>query len=138
MRAMCAASSRITATGGAPGSATAVCTGGCPSWRDGRCTIRITHSRRSCCFPRASDATPLRPARQTVAMPTDRSGHEVARHDGTGRRAFVPAMGADGLLPLYDLVALLGGARSVYRSVVTVAELRPGVRVLEVGCGTGN
>jgi len=47
-------------------------------------------------------------------------------------------MGADGLLPLYDLVALLGGARSVYRSVVTVAELRPGVRVLEVGCGTGN
>lgn len=53
------------------------------------------------------------------------------------RTAFVPAMGRDGLLPLYDVVARLAGARGMYRAVVDAAELRPGLRVLDVGSGTG-
>lgn len=53
------------------------------------------------------------------------------------RQAFVPAMGRDGLLPLYDVVARLAGARGMYRAVVDAAQLRPGLRLLDVGSGTG-
>ncbi|MGQ0576862.1 MAG: class I SAM-dependent methyltransferase [Pseudonocardia sp.] len=53
------------------------------------------------------------------------------------RRAFVPAMGRDGLLPLYDVVARLAGARGIYRAVLDAAALRPGMRVVDIGCGTG-
>ena len=42
------------------------------------------------------------------------------------------------LLPLYDPFSLLFGARTAHASLVEAAELRPGHRVLEIGCGTGN
>lgn len=53
------------------------------------------------------------------------------------RRAFVPAMGRDGLLPFYDAVARLAGVRGMYRAVLEAADLRRGLRALDIGCGTG-
>jgi hypothetical protein len=52
-------------------------------------------------------------------------------------KAYVPAAGHDWLLPLYDpLVKPLGGdtARKIFLDQATV---RPGHRVLDIGCGTG-
>ena len=52
-------------------------------------------------------------------------------------RHFLPAAGHHRALPLYDpLVWLLGGDR-VRATVLDGAALRPGQRVLDVGCGTG-
>ena len=51
-------------------------------------------------------------------------------------RTYLPAAGRDWLLPLYDpIVKLLGGeaARTV---LIDQAALRPGQRLLEIGCGT--
>lgn len=59
----------------------------------------------------------------------------------TGRSqsgAFMPAMGRHGWLPLYDVVARLGGANRVYRAVAVAAAPPAGGRVLDVGCGTGS
>ena len=54
-----------------------------------------------------------------------------ARHD------YLPAFGHDRLLPLYDpLVRLLGADRS-REKLIEQAALRPGHRVLDIGCGTG-
>jgi SAM-dependent methyltransferase len=52
-------------------------------------------------------------------------------------KAYLPAAGHDWLLPLYDpLVKLLGGdtARTI---LLDQATIRPGHRVLDIGCGTG-
>jgi ubiquinone/menaquinone biosynthesis C-methylase UbiE len=54
------------------------------------------------------------------------------------QRRYLPAAGHDWLLPLYDpLVQLLGG-ESAHRHLLDQASVRPGHRVLEIGCGTGN
>ena len=58
-----------------------------------------------------------------------------ATHDTHG---FLPAMGHDRLLPLYDLFTRLVGVRSLHRELVDHAGLEGGQRVLEIGCGTGN
>jgi SAM-dependent methyltransferase len=47
-------------------------------------------------------------------------------------------MGRSWLLPLYDPLTLLFGARRVHRRLLDAADLRPGHQVLEIGCGTGN
>ncbi len=54
------------------------------------------------------------------------------------RKAYVPGMGHDRLLPLYDPFCRLLGIASVHRTLVDQAGIRPGHRVLEIGCGTGN
>jgi ubiquinone/menaquinone biosynthesis C-methylase UbiE len=54
------------------------------------------------------------------------------------RKPYVPAMGHDRLLPLYDPLQRLLGMGSVHRQLVDQACIQPHQRVLEIGCGTGN
>ena len=52
-------------------------------------------------------------------------------------RTYLPAAGYDWALPLYDpIVQLLGGDKA-RRILLDQAELQPGCRLLDVGCGTG-
>jgi len=52
-------------------------------------------------------------------------------------RHFVPAAGADWLLPFYDPFTRLLGTDKSLRRLVEQAGLAPGHRVLDLGCGTG-
>jgi ubiquinone/menaquinone biosynthesis C-methylase UbiE len=64
------------------------------------------------------------------------AGHMTAM---TGvRRPFVPGMGVDWLLPLYDPFTTLLGLDRARRDLLLQADLRPGHRVLDIGCGTGS
>jgi len=56
----------------------------------------------------------------------------AAQHD------YIPAAGRDALLPGYDLLTRLLGMNRVYDTLVAQAEIAAGLRVLEIGCGTGN
>ena len=51
---------------------------------------------------------------------------------------YLPGMGKAWLLPLYDPLTRLLGVRGVHRELVQRARIAPGLRVLEIGCGTGN
>jgi len=53
-------------------------------------------------------------------------------------KTYVPGMGHERLLPLYDPLCRLLGMPKIHRSLVDQAEIGPGQRVLEIGCGTGN
>ncbi len=59
-------------------------------------------------------------------------------HLHPARRTFVPAMGNDRLLPLYDMVQRLAGVPGMHRALIDAADLHAGLRVLDIGCGTGN
>src|SRR5262245_53884493 len=50
---------------------------------------------------------------------------------------FIPALGADWLTPLYDVLARLTGDRRIKRRIVARAAIAPGHDVLDLGCGTG-
>jgi ubiquinone/menaquinone biosynthesis C-methylase UbiE len=53
------------------------------------------------------------------------------------RRTYIPAAGHDWALPLYDpFVKLFGGDRA-RKALLDQAAIRPGHRVLDIGCGTG-
>jgi ubiquinone/menaquinone biosynthesis C-methylase UbiE len=54
------------------------------------------------------------------------------------RRPFVPGMGIDWLLPLYDPFTRLLRLDRARRDLLLQADLRPGHRVLDIGCGTGS
>jgi SAM-dependent methyltransferase len=74
---------------------------------------------------------------------TEQRTPPVAADSGGGHphqpgRGYRPAMGRDRLLPLYDPFTRLLGVRGIHQRLVDQADLRPGLRVLEVGCGTGN
>ena len=58
--------------------------------------------------------------------------HTAHKHD------YIPAFGRDALLPFYDLLTRALGMGRVYDALVAQAELSDGLRVLEIGCGTGN
>jgi ubiquinone/menaquinone biosynthesis C-methylase UbiE len=51
---------------------------------------------------------------------------------------YIPGFGIDALLPFYDLLTRVLAMGSVYDALVAQAELGDGLRVLEIGCGTGN
>jgi SAM-dependent methyltransferase len=53
-------------------------------------------------------------------------------------RPFLPGMSRTWLLPLYDPLNRLLGVQRVHRRLLHQAGVRPGQRVLEIGCGTGN
>lgn len=50
----------------------------------------------------------------------------------------MPGLGVAALTPLYDLVHRATGLGGVHADMIGLADLRPGLRVLDVGCGTGN
>lgn len=52
-------------------------------------------------------------------------------------RTYLPAAGLDLFLPFYDLIAMLVGADRARQALFDVVPLRPGSRVLDIGCGTG-
>jgi ubiquinone/menaquinone biosynthesis C-methylase UbiE len=52
-------------------------------------------------------------------------------------RTYLPAAGHDRFLPLYDLTTKLFGTDRAKKVLLDQAELRPGQRVLDIGCGTG-
>jgi ubiquinone/menaquinone biosynthesis C-methylase UbiE len=51
---------------------------------------------------------------------------------------FVPGLGKHFLTPFYDVVHHVFGLGPVHQEMITLAGLRSGQRVLDVGCGTGN
>ncbi|GLY47422.1 class I SAM-dependent methyltransferase [Lentzea sp. NBRC 102530] len=53
-------------------------------------------------------------------------------------RDYLPGMGKHYLLPFYDLLHRVSALGRVHAEMVALARLRPGQRVLDVGCGTGN
>jgi ubiquinone/menaquinone biosynthesis C-methylase UbiE len=63
---------------------------------------------------------------------TEHRPGSATRHD------YIPAFGKDALLPFYDLLTRVLGMGRVYDELVAQAELADGLRVLEIGCGTGN
>jgi ubiquinone/menaquinone biosynthesis C-methylase UbiE len=60
------------------------------------------------------------------------------RPDSATRHDYIPAFGKDALLPFYDLLTRALGMGRVYDNLIAQAELADGLRVLEIGCGTGN
>ena len=54
------------------------------------------------------------------------------------KRPFVPGMGVDWLLALYDPITTLLGLGRARQELLRQAELRSGHRVLDIGCGTGS
>ena len=52
-------------------------------------------------------------------------------------RTYLPAAGHDWSLPLYDPIVKLLGGDAARKALLEQAALRPGQRVLDVGCGTG-
>jgi ubiquinone/menaquinone biosynthesis C-methylase UbiE len=62
---------------------------------------------------------------------------ERTSHPDTHRH-FVPGLGKGLLTPLYDVVHRFSGLGRAHREMIRLADPRPGQRVLDVGCGTGN
>ncbi|OLT10136.1 hypothetical protein BJF78_29160 [Pseudonocardia sp. CNS-139] len=61
--------------------------------------------------------------------------HQHSRGHGHG---YLPAMGSDRLIRIYDPFTFLLGIPRAHRRLADQADVRPGARVLEIGTGTGN
>jgi SAM-dependent methyltransferase len=72
-----------------------------------------------------------------LLMNDSASIHNVAKAPHRAR-PYLPAMGRDWLLPLYDPFTRLLGVTAAHRRLADQAELGSAARVLEIGCGTGN
>jgi SAM-dependent methyltransferase len=69
---------------------------------------------------------------------SDLASHQSAAHGSAPDRRYLPGMGHDWLLPLYDPFTCLIGIQSAHRKLAGQAALESAGRVLEIGCGTGN
>jgi|SRR5215207_4408987 len=78
----------------------------------------------------------LIPYRNIVLQTLRRTGMNATAEDH--RKTYLPGMGHDWLLPLYDPLCRLLGIESAHRLLVDRADIRMDHRVLEIGCGTGN
>jgi ubiquinone/menaquinone biosynthesis C-methylase UbiE len=56
----------------------------------------------------------------------------------TEHRPFLPGMGKAWLMPLYDPFTRLVGANRYRAQLISYAQISPGQRVLDVGCGSGD
>ena len=54
------------------------------------------------------------------------------------KRSYIPAMGKRWLLPLYDPFLWLLGADKAKQPLIEQAKIEDGLRVLDIGCGTGS
>lgn len=59
-------------------------------------------------------------------------------HHDADDRHYLPGMGRRWLLPLYDPFTWLIGVVRHHRTLIDLADIPAGSRVLEIGCGTGN
>ncbi|AVT34029.1 methyltransferase type 11 [Plantactinospora sp. BC1] len=62
----------------------------------------------------------------------------IGQANTSRERHYLPAMGKHWLLPLYDPFTRLAGVGRTHDQLLDRADIRPGQRVLEIGCGTGN
>ena len=53
-------------------------------------------------------------------------------------RDYLPGLGRGFLTPLYDTVHRLFGVGGLHRLMIGVADPQPGMRIVDLGCGTGN
>jgi ubiquinone/menaquinone biosynthesis C-methylase UbiE len=56
----------------------------------------------------------------------------------SAERAYIPGLGKNFLMPLYDVAHHVFGLRTIHQEMITLAGLLDGQRVLDVGCCTGN
>jgi ubiquinone/menaquinone biosynthesis C-methylase UbiE len=68
---------------------------------------------------------------------TEHRPHSVI-HAWQNQHDYLPAMGRDALLPIYDVFTRLLGINKIHDALIAQAELESGMRVLEIGCGPGN
>jgi SAM-dependent methyltransferase len=68
----------------------------------------------------------------------DLASRHPSSHGSASDRRYLPGMGLDWLLPLYDPFTRLIGIGPAHRKLAEQAELGSAQRALEVGCGTGN
>ena len=57
---------------------------------------------------------------------------------GDAKRSFIPAAGHDWFLPFYDPIQRLMGGDAAKRQLIEQADLKPGQRMVDIGCGTGD
>lgn len=69
---------------------------------------------------------------------SDLASRQPTGHGSAPDRRYLPGMGLDWLLPLYDPFTRLIGIEPAHRKLAGQAELGSAQRVLEIGCGTGN
>src|SRR5579863_69979 len=78
-----------------------------------------------------------RKAEQFVLELNRTAARQVKKMDDA-ERSYLPAMGKHWLLPLYDPLLWLLGADRPKHQLIEQAAINPGLRVLDVGCGTGS
>jgi SAM-dependent methyltransferase len=112
----------------------------------------MSHPTQDPALVAASQASKRNPYDKKMIPPAKPDGHErraVEMGEATVRResrtavsgevrSFAPGAGRNWLLPLYDPLTRLLGVARVHRRLLDQAGLRPGQRILEIGCGTGN
>ena len=145
-RAPCRARRRSTRAWGSRGRAPCACRGAAWSIRHtatGSSPGRGASANVGGPSPRALSADGLHrriiPLMPRIRQPrSSRTGHADGMTERTSHRHFVPCMGGSALTPFYDLLHRFSGLGGVHAEMIRMAELRPGQRVLDIGCGTGN